>query len=670
MDALANDQHVFAVPRHPDAGGQVTFWQATVGDTWLLSPTLVVDGTLGIGDMYTFAKTADYFQGMIGLNVLGIPGTNDQGTNEERYSGLPGFITGFQNPGNAVGFIPNTRADRTTSGTINLTKFAGPHEIKAGYTMSYMTLDHWNPEGANPRGAFTFASNATRTLGPGTQSANFYNQWAAFLMGYVGSISKSVQYRLFTVQEWQHAAYIRDRWNVSPKLTIDAGLRWEYYPVMGRMDLGGGIERLDTETLEVLLGGVNGIPRDVGFTPQKTLFAPRVGAVYRLDEDKTVLRAGYGLSYNAVPWAEGFNGRSQYPLAINSSFLTPANQSNFGWYGLLDQGIPFIKGPDMSSGRVPLPNTVNMTSLGAGVDRRPRTHSWNVAVQRRLPIVTVDVAYVGSRSVDTYANLNMNSVRTLGGGAADRPYLEKFGRQLNVNVRQPYGRSQYNSLQVGFSRPLSRGVLLKGHYTFSRSWSLGTNYQLAEFADRNWARQGGSRNHVLQAGFIYQVPWETNSVQGIAKKLLADWQVSGTFGALSGTPFTVTADGTALNTPGNTMTADLVGELEKLGQIGENGFYYDPEAFAQPTCSLCLGNTVLNQFTGPGYWTLDMSFVRAFPIGGTRRVEFRVEAQNILNNPAYGNPSSNINAGDFMQVDDFIAQVSERLIRLAARFSF
>jgi hypothetical protein len=136
MDALANDQHVFAVPRHPDAGGQVTFWQATVGDTWLLSPTLVVDGTLGIGDMYTFAKTADYFQGMIGLNVLGIPGSNDQGTNEERYSGLPGFITGFQNPGNAVGFIPNTRADRTTSGTINLTKFAGPHEIKAGYTIS------------------------------------------------------------------------------------------------------------------------------------------------------------------------------------------------------------------------------------------------------------------------------------------------------------------------------------------------------------------------------------------------------------------------------------------------------------------------------------------------------------------------------------------------------
>lgn len=670
MDAQANDQHVFAVPRHPDAGGQVTFWQGTAGHTWMATPTLVVDGTLGVGNMYTEAKTADYFDGMIGLTLLGIPGTNDQGTGEERYSGLPGFITGFQNPGDAVGFIPNTRADRTTSGTVNLTRFAGAHEIKAGYTMSYMTLNHWNPEGANPRGAFTFASNATRTLGPGTQTANFYNQWAAFLMGYVGSISKSVQYRLFTVREWQHAAYIRDRWNVSPRLTVDAGLRWEYYPVMSRWDLGKGLERLDTQTLEVILGGVGGNPRNVGFQAQKTLFAPRVGAVYRLDEDRTVLRAGYGLSYNARPWAENFNGRGQYPLAINSSFLTPANQSNFGWYGMLDQGIPFIQGPDMSSGRVPLPNTVGMTSLGAGVDQRPRTHSWNVAVQRRLPIVTLDVAYVGSRSVDTYQNVNLNAVRTLGGGATDRPYLQQFGRQLAVTVRQAQGRSEYNSLQVGFSRPLRQGVLLKGHYTFSRAWTLGTSYELPEFADRNWTRQGGNRDHVLQVGFIYQVPWQTDMVQGLVKKVLADWQVSGTFGALSGSPFTVTADATALNTPGNTMTADLVGPLTRIGELGENGFYYDPEAFAQPACTLCLGNTRVNQFTGPGYWTLDMSFMRAFPLGGNRRIEFRVEGQNILNHAAYGNPSSSITSGTFMQVTGFVNTVSERLVRLAARFSF
>src|SRR5688572_30733612 len=139
------------------------------------------------------------------------------------------------------------------------------------------------------------------------------------------------------------------------------------------------------------------------------------------------------------PGRRGFNGRSQYPLAINTSFQTPAAISQFGWYSTLDQGIPFIVGPDLSTGRVRLPNAVNMTSLGLGAEVRPRTHSWNVAVERNVPFAVVNVAYVGNRSVDTYANQNLNAVQHLGGGAQDRPYFMKFGRQLNVNVRTPYG---------------------------------------------------------------------------------------------------------------------------------------------------------------------------------------------------------------------------------------
>ena len=166
-------------------------WQYTVGQTWTLGPKLTLDSTIGVATMDTTAKTADYFQGMIGLQQLGIPGTNDQGSGDERYSGLPNFVTGFQALGNAVGFIPNTRADRTVSGGLNVTRFAGQHEFKGGYTFSQMTLDHWNPEGANPRGSFTFASNATRTFGTGAQTANFYNQYAAFLLGLVGTANKS-----------------------------------------------------------------------------------------------------------------------------------------------------------------------------------------------------------------------------------------------------------------------------------------------------------------------------------------------------------------------------------------------------------------------------------------------------------------------------------------------
>jgi carboxypeptidase family protein len=670
MDSVVDDQHVFGVPNVDGDGGEVKVWQYTVGQTWTLGPKLTLDSTIGLATMDTTAKTADYFQGMIGLQQLGIPGTNDQGSGDERYSGLPNFVTGFQALGNAVGFIPNTRADRTVSGGLNVTRFAGQHEFKWGYTFSQMTLDHWNPEGANPRGSFTFASNATRTFGTGAQTANFYNQYAAFLLGLVGTANKSFQYRLFTVEEWQHAAYFRDRWNVSPKLTLDLGLRWEYYPVMGRADLGKGIERLDLDTLEVVLGGVGGNSRSVGLDAAKNNFAPRLGAVYRVN-DLTVVRSGYGMTYDARPWAENFNGRSQYPLAINTNFQPAAAAANFGWYGTLEQGLPLIVGPDLSSGRVPLPNTVTMTTLADTADRRPRTHSWNVAFERRLPIASVNVAYVGNHSVSPYANLNANAVQHLGGGAQDRPYFVRFGRQIGINVQTPYGKRTYNSLQLAVNRPMTKGLLLKGQYTFSRAWNMGTSYELQtpEFQARNWAPQNGNRDHIVQMSFVYQLPWTSAANRGIVRAFINDWQVNGVFSAFSGTPFTVTADGTQLNTPGNTMTADLMGSLTKVGKIGADGVYYDPTAFAQPTC-VCLGNTTLNQFRGPGGWNLDFSLMRSFPLGGSRRLETRIEATNVSDTPKFVNPISSITSGDFMRIFDLDTAYSERQVRLALRYSF
>ena len=675
MDARINDRHVFPFKTTAEAGARTDVFNYAAGQTWTLGPTVTMDGSIGLATMYTSAASPDTFMGMLGLE-LGIPGTNDQGRGDDRYAGLPRFNTGLSAIGDAVGFIPTTRDDGTWSGSFNLTKFAGQHEFKTGYSTTRMTLEHWNPEGANPRGQFDFATNATRTFGTGSQTGNFYNQYAAFLLGLVGTANRSIQHELFTVREWQHGLYFRDRWNVNTRLTLDVGLRWEYYPIMNRANRG--MERLDLETLEVLLGGVGGNPQAVGLEAAKDQFAPRLGGVYRLNED-TVVRSGYGLAFESRPWAQNFRGHASYPLAINTTFQPAAAVSQFGWYGTLDQGLPFVQGPDTSSGRVPLPNTVAMTSPSLDAGRRPRTHSWNVAFERRLPFVSVDIAYVGNKSVDVRQNINVNAVRTLGGGNADRPYFVSHGRQLAISVSTPYAKRDFHSLQIGVNRPMTKGLLLKGHYTFSKAWTLGTNYELQtpEFQARNWQRQGagaqgaaGVREHNFQMAFVYQLPWTSEGSTGFARRIVNDWQVSGVLGLLSGEPFTVTADATALNTPGNTMTADLVGPLNEIGAIGAAGFYFDPAGFAQPACTLCLGNTVLNQFTGPGVVNLDVAILRSFPIGGSRRLEARVDASNVTDTPKFGNPTSSLTSGDFMRVFSLNPRFTERQVRLSLRFAF
>ncbi len=200
------------------------------------------------------------------------------------------------------------------------------------------------------------------------------------------------------------------------------------------------IEMLDLKTLNVLIGGVAGNPENMGMVAPKDDFAPRVGAVYRLGE-KTVVRAGYGLTYDGRSWGaiETLRGQASYPLALNGTFQTPAAQANFGWYGTLNDGIPLLNGPDLSKGSIPLPNTVGMTTAVPASTQRGKTHSWNVALERRLPFVSVDVAYVGNRQSDGLTNtVNVNPVLHLGGGATDRPYFASNGRQLAINIFTPY----------------------------------------------------------------------------------------------------------------------------------------------------------------------------------------------------------------------------------------
>jgi len=465
---------------------------------------------------------------------------------------------------------------------------------------------------------------------------------------------------------------------------VDLGLRYENYPLMTRADRG--IERIQgandlastraLQSLNVQLGG------DLGIKTSKTLFAPRLGAVYRIN-DETVFRTGYGITYNPLPFSRPLRGF--YPLTLAADYFAT---EPYGFVTTFEQGIPNITGPDLSPGVIPLPNEYLMRTPMGDVTRS-RIHSWNVAVERRLPYdVSVDVAYVGTAKNGGFADIDANASDVPGGGAASQPFFD-LGRTNETKLWGPFTKSRYHSLQVAINRPFTRGLLLKGAYTLSRAKNETDDdgwdtllWNAPSLLSRNYALAGYDRTHVFQMAFVYELPYKTQGGSGnkAARAVLGDWQVNGIFSAVSGTPFTIFASGADLNMPGNAQTANLNGTYKVIGEHGDAGFYFDPTAFSQPT-GTNLGNTGRNQFRGPGYWNQDLSLFRAFPVGGGgKRVEFRTEFFNLFNHARWGNPDNNVTSGTFGRTFDAGAVnagrssrdfgTGERQIRLGIRFQF
>ena len=689
MHAVVDDLTNYLGP-DPNAsgdGGNTKVWQLTGGQTWTLSPSLLMDTTIGFSRQKQSVLGPDFNAGNFGLDVLKIPGTNDQrdlgGASDQRYAGYPVFNTGFSAVGNRDGWNPIFRDERTVTVATNLTKIKGRHDIRGGYVVNFFYLDHWQPETGNPRGSFDFRANVTG-LRAG-QTTNFYNQYASFLLGLVGTAAKSVQNELMTAREWQHALYVRDRWTPINPLTIDLGLRWELYPIMHRAD-GRGLDRLDLDNpvferkLDVLLAGRGDNPQNNGMKAGLNNFAPRLGAVYRLN-DKSVFRTGYGLTYNATPWARAVRGDNDYPITIASSFF---NAEQFQFYKRLADGIPLIKGPDQSSGRVPLDRaaaeyTPEITNIDRGY-----IHTWNVAFERRLPLdLSVDVAYVAARGRGAYVALDINAPQTLGGGDASRPFAP-LGRLVSINSWGMRSKTQYDSLQVALNKPFTHGLLVKGAYTLSKAKNetdadgrATLTWNTPSELWRNWAPAGFDRRHNFQLGFVYQLPGHsTGRYDNAVQAIVGDWALTGTMALFSGTPFTVTASGTSLNTPANTQVADLTGSFKVLDKIGSSGAWFDTTQFGQPT-GVRFGGTGRNQFYGPGGFNLDLGIFRSFPLGGQRRLEARITAGNILNTPVFANPQGNITSGTFGQITGIAggtaltnAAYVERTVVLGVRFSF
>jgi hypothetical protein len=635
--------------------GDTKVYVVSAGHTWTLSPTLLLDGNFGYYRMDQQVTGPDYGKNL-GLD-LGIPGVNDP--NDIRASGLPTFVTGMSNIGATPSWMPLFRKELNYSFSSALTKVFAKHEMRVGVDIVKLELNHrqaeFGPYGL--RGGFEFSGNITGASG---YTALAWNTFAAFLLGRSSFFSKDVQTEDMTGREWQNAVYVRDRWRVTPNLTLNLGLRLEHYPLMSRAK--SGIERLDYSSYNVLLGGRGDVPKDVGLELQKWYLAPRLGVAYRLGE-KSVVRGGYGRTFNPLPWSRPMRGSFPYDIYFNRS----ADQ--FLWTTTLAQGIPAVPIPNFSSGRVLLPAGVFMRSpnfgseafpgSGKGLDRAT-IQQYNVAFEHRLPYdIIVETAYVGTRTDGGYADLNINYGEP-GGGNASRKYFAVAGT-TNINDWAARTRARYNSLQVSINRPFKNDLMLKGAYTLSKAkdmadedgWVGLTWAHPLKFED-NFALAGFDRTHVFQMGFVYNLPFlkDRSNLMG---KLLGGWQVNGIYAHYSGTPYSIGGSNTTLNCQGcGSILINVNGDPKPVGKVGAytTETYFDKSLFSQPqgtTGKAGFGTSARNQFRRPRVWNQDLSLFKQFRIKERFQPEFRLEALNVFNHVNWGAPVTGFTALNFLQ---------------------
>jgi hypothetical protein len=263
---------------------------------------------------------------------------------------------------------------------------------------------------------------------------------AAFLLGMPSSLGKSIP----TSEEmrtrlWNMGFYFRDRWQVNRSLTLNLGLRWEYYPMVTRDTRG--VERYDWTTNQMLIGGVGNVPTDTGVTVSKKLFAPRFGLAYRATT-RTVVRADYGISIDPFPLAIPL--RNSYPTVIEQSVPAP---NTFSPAGTTAVGIPLPQLPDISSGTIPLPPSVTTLTIERNF-RRGYVQSFNFTLQQELGLgLVAQAGYVGSRSIRLTNRRDLNAAAP-GTGAAGRPYFAQFRRNVATTLHEPAYTSSYDSLQA------------------------------------------------------------------------------------------------------------------------------------------------------------------------------------------------------------------------------
>lgn len=660
--------------------GYGNVYDLTLGGTYLARPNLVLDGYFGIDRMSTNSVPADLGVAE-GINTLNLPGTNGPTLD---YGGWPSFKVSsyatFGNTGSSSGDVIRYY-DRTYIWTADANWIRGAHTVEFGGNVVRDSFNHF--ELANAPGTFAFSGGVTTLNAKGAPAANQFNDYAAFLLGLPSSVSKDLipfNGGRTIAHMWQYTAYAQDRWQARPKLTLDYGVSWSYFPYATQN--GRGLERYNFDTNQVELCGVAGNPMNCGYNISKTNFSPAAGIAFRATPT-LVVRAGAAFTYDPEPLAYIRDAIGDYPDTLSETVSAP---NAFVQEGALTAGIPAITVPSITSGFVTLPPNFQVTTLTPSY-KRDYVESWNVSLEKQLgPGWFVQAGYVGDQQVDVPGLLNLN-VGQIGGGQASSTYFKRNGSAA-LRLETPENHTHYDSLQARLSRQFGQDFQLHIAYTWSKVLGDccnnladgGPDIEMPQYFLLNYGLEPWDRPQDFVVSWVAESPfgngkrWLSN---GWGAKLAGGWQINGIFSAFSGTPFTVTGPSNTLNAPGNTQTANLIGagKVAVLGGIGPGQHYFDTSRFAPvPSGTFAFGTGGFDILRGPGQANIDFSLFRSFRISERLGLQFRGEALNLTNSPHFGNPQGSVTSGAFGQITGLGSVgregIDQRIFRLGLYLTF
>lgn len=704
LQTLAGSSSSYLLYRKVDAVG--------IQNTVTLNPTTIL--TVGFGFNRFPNYTADISQGfdqtklgfpsgyVSALKKTGFPAITTDSANNLAYEGT-------SNSGPAAYFSRNF--------VTGVSKSLGTHSLKAGYVFRAISLTYTSLSNADGTYAFTntyTSSNNTASSSSGATAADM-------LLGYPTSGSVVIPSTLAITTQY-HAIYFQDDYRITPKLTLNLGVRYEYEPgVHERNDqYSVGFDRTVTNPLTstsgvttyggVMFAGQNGYSTTTGKMGSK--YSPRTGFAYALD-DKTVVRGGFGLFYMPLVYsgsatlAPGYTATNSYvPNTVNG---VPGNNLSNPFPSGLSQPTGNVNGYLTNIG-----NSLNVIDQGR---RAPLYQSYSFDIQRELPYgFAVKLGYVGGhgRNLNGSDTLNLNQLSdsnlALGASALNKavsnPYYQKGGKSAlaNATVSQyqlllPFpafttitdsvsvGKSRYNALDVKLQKQFSHGLTVLSAFTWSSNWdniwgttstlnSGNTGPQDVYNLGPEYSRAINDIPKRLTIAATYELPFgRGKTFLGSANRWLdlavGGWKFNDVMIRQDGSPMSFTQSNVNSSYGNTTTRPSLVAGASPChsGRPQDRlNAYFNVAAFtATPAGSF--GNTPRTiGCYGPGYSNSDLSLNKNFRLGERVNAEFRAEALNAFNTPEFNNPNLTIGNSSAGKVTGTLG--FPRLVQLGGRITF